>query len=283
MSAEFPETSPARDGRRSATAVDPALGSPTFDAVVQPAGGSGAAPTQAGRGKALGWVIAIALAIVVGIGAYAVFAGGDDDEAAPAAGGPAQASIARGTSDVAALRLEGSVGSVLLRTDAADDQLVAVEATGADATAQLAEGEEAVATLRGDASTVQLAPEVAWRLALGADTDSVTANLLGAKVSGVDVTTGARSIDLTLPAPEGQVVVDLKAGMGAFVLHVPDGVAVLVDVVAGAGSVMVDDRTEQGVEAGSQIPTEGFVESDAHYVVKVSSGVGSVMVHHDAA
>ncbi len=285
MSAELPESRPTADGRRTATAVDPAPSSPAFDAVLDPTGSGGtAAPAQPGRGKVLGWVIGIALAIVVGVGAYAVFGGkGAADDATNDDGGPVSASIARGTADTAALTLEGSVGSVLLRADAGADELVGIEATGADAAAQLSEGDPAVATLAGDASTVRVAPEVAWTVALGAETDTVTANLMGAKVAGVEVTAGARSVDLTLPVPDAPVTVDLKSGLGSFVLHVPAGVAVLVDVQTGAGQVMVDDRTENAVEAGTQIPTEGFSADGPHYVVKVSSGVGTIMVHHDAA
>ncbi|CAM5783133.1 hypothetical protein CPER28S_01142 [Cellulomonas persica] len=292
MSAELPASHSASPSLRTAT-TDPAPGSPAFDSVLDPTGGGAGgtratgtgtgAPAQPGRGKVLGWVIGIALAVVVGVGAYAVFGGASDDDDAAKAGGPQTASIARGSADAAALRVEGSVGSVLMSADAADDLLVGAEATGADAAATVLEGDEAVAALTGDASTVRLAPGVAWTLDLAAETDAVTANLTGASVSGVTVTTGARSIDLTLPAPEGDVTIDLQAGLGNFNLHVPAGVAVVVDVVAGAGQVMVDDRTENAVEAGTQIPTEGFAEGDPHYRVTVSSGVGTIMVHHDAA
>lgn len=287
MSADLPPSHSASPSHRTATA-EPAPGSPAFDSVLDPSGqgrsGNGAgSATQPGRGKVLGIVIGVALAVVLGVGAYAIFGGDDDKDDAAQAGGPQSASIARGEATEAALRVEGSVGSVVLRADAPDDQLVGAEATGTDAAANVLEGDEAVAGLAGEAGTVHVAPGVAWELNLAAETDSVNAHLIGASVSGVVVTEGARSVDLTLPVPEDVVTVDLQVGLGSFTLHVPEGAEVVVDVATGAGTVMVDDRTENGVEAGTQIPTAGFDESKPHYVVKVSSGVGTVMVHHDAA
>ena len=72
---------------------------------------------------------------------------------------------------------------------------------------------------------------------------------------------------------------------GAHVLEIGAGSGVVLAALAamGARSLCGVDIEDEAVEAGTQIPTEGFSADGPHYVVKVSSGVGTIMVHHDAA
>jgi len=282
MSAELPEPHHAASGRRDAATAVETPSSPSFDSVVDR---SGAGATPPGRGKVLGWVVGLALAVVVGIGAYAVLGGGSDDaEAGGDDGGGAavagtSASVARGDATAATLSVEGSVGSVRLTADAPADQLVAADATGADAAAQAAEGDPVVLTLAGEGSTVQVAPDVEWSVVLGAQTDSVTADLVAAKVARVEVVTGVRSVELRLGEPAATSAVDLQVGLGSFVAYVPEGVGVEVVVEGGAGQVMIDDATENSVQAGTTLTSKDFDADAPHYTFTVPGGIGSMMIH----
>lgn len=278
MSAELPPPRDAAGRRDAATAVDTPPSSPSFDSVVA---SSASGPAPAGRGKVVGWVVGIAIAVVLGIGAYAVLGGGSDDDAAgDDADAATNASIARGDATSAQLRIEGSVGTVQLSADAPADKLLALGATGADAAAQATEGSPAVATLSGESSTVQVAPDAQWSVVLDVQTDTVSGDLSAADVAELRVVAGTRSVDVHLGEPTGTSVINLEAGLGSFLLTVPDGVGVKVVVQGGAGQVMIDDVTENSVTSGSTFTTEGFVEADPHYVVEVPSGVGTLMVHH---
>lgn len=280
MSADLPEQRPAASGRRAATAVEPA---PSFSSVVDPGaaqrGGTpprepAAAGADAPRNrKVLLWVVVVAVLAVVVVGALAMFQkdepGGED----------ATAVLERGTATSSGLRLTGSAQSIALRADAPAEQLVAVTATGADASAEAAGGDEAVVTLAGDgASTVQVAPDVAWTVALAAQSDTVTADLSAAVVDGVSIDAGARLVELTLPEPSGAVVVDQVAGIGGLTVHVPADVAVVVKVTSGAGTVVIDGETTEGVGAGEELSTEGYTADEPHYEIAVSGGLGTLTV-----
>lgn len=281
MSADLPEPRPAPSGRRAATAVEP---TPSFSSVVDPGtspqssqqGGGGAAAATATpprNRKVLLWVIVAAVLAVVVIGALAIF---QKDE--PGAG-DATATLERGVATESGLRLTGSAQSILLRADAPAADLVAVTATGADASAEVAGGDEAVVTLAGDgASTVQVAPDVAWDVAVAAQSDTVTADLSAATVDGVSIDAGARLVELTLPAPTGSVVIDQVAGIGGLTVHVPADVAVVVNVSSGAGTVVIDGKTTEGVGAGEELSTDGYDADAPHYVINVAGGLGTLTI-----
>ena len=291
MSAELP---PSASGRRAAATPVDAAGagsavletgtghgpgapsSPSFDSVLA-AGASSPAPR--GRGKVLGIVVALALVVVLGIGAYAVFGGSDD---AKTGAGATSASIERGSAAAADLSLEGSVGVIALTADAPEGKLVTVDTTGDDAAAQLAGDESPVATLGGQSSTVRLAPDVAWGLTFGAESDSVSADLLASRVSSVTIAAGARQVVLTLPAPDDVTPITLEAGVGALTVRTPAGVPVKVDVASGAGQVVIDGKAENGVPGGTELTTEGFSQDAPHYEVHVPQGVGTLTIQGDA-
>jgi len=223
--------------------------------------------------------VAIALVIVLGIGAYAVFGGSDGDGAS---GSDTTASLERGTADAAELRLEGSVGVIALTADAPEGKLLTVDATGDDAAAQLAGDQSPVATLAGQSATVRVAPDAAWGLTLGAQSDSVSADLLAARVTSVTLAAGARQVVLTLPAPETTTPITLESGVGALTVRTPAGVPVKVDIASGAGQVVIDGRTENGVPGGTELTTEGFSADAPHYEVHVPNGVGTLTIQGDA-
>ncbi|MBT0994303.1 hypothetical protein KIN34_08400 [Cellulomonas sp. DKR-3] len=285
MSADLPEQRPAPSGRRAATAVEP---TPSFSSVVDPGASQGsAAPPNRGAAAAPGvgtpagprsrkvllWVVLVAVLAVVVVGALAIL---NKDEPG---GADATATLERGTVTSSGLQLTGSAQSIALRADAPASDLVAVTATGADAAAEVAGGQDAVVSLAGDgASTVQVAPDVAWTVHLAAQSDTVTADLAGATVDGVSIDAGARLVELTLPTPTGAVVIDQAAGIGGLTVHVPEGVAVVVKVSSGAGTVVLDGETTEGVGAGEELSTDGYSADDPHYEIDVAGGLGTLTV-----
>ena len=125
---------------------------------------------------------------------------------------------------------------------------------------------------------VRLADDVAWTVDLTAGAETVDAELSATTVTAITLDGGARSIELTLPTPDGTVPIDQRAGADHLVIHLPDGVGARVTVTSGAGSADVDGETTQGIGSGTVLTTDGFDEGDDHYEITVAGGLGSLSI-----
>ena len=196
----------------------------------------------------------------------------DDDREEPV-------TVERGTADDATLSLTGHASSITLGTDAAAGDLIEVSATDPDSRPGATQSDDThVVALDGGAAVVRLADDVAWTIDLTAGADTVDADLDATTVAGIVLDGGARSIELTLPDPDGNVPVDQRAGADHLVIHLPDGVGARVTVTSGAGSAQIDGETTQGIGAGTVLTTDGFDEADDHYEITVAGGLGSLSI-----
>lgn len=187
--------------------------------------------------------------------------------------------LARGGADSARLVVTGDVSTLTVRADAPRSDLVVVEPAGADRPATLDGPDDApVVTLGGGAVVVRVAADVRWEVEVRSGASRVTADLAATDVDGVVLAAGADVVELTLPAPDGRVVVDQRAGAGSLVVHVPQDVGVRALVTSGAGSATVDGQTTDGLGAGAEVSTVGFDPDAPHYEVRVGGGVGSLTV-----
>ena len=194
----------------------------------------------------------------------------DDDREEPV-------SVERGTADDATLSLTGRASSITLGTDT--DELLEVVATDPDSRPGIEQSDDTlVAALDGGAAVVRLADDVAWTVDLSAGAETVDADLSATSVAGIVLDGGARSIELTLPAPDGTSTIDQRAGADHLAIHLPDGVGARVTVTSGAGSVQIDGATTQGVGAGTVLTTDGFDEGGDHYDITVAGGRGSLTI-----
>lgn len=188
-------------------------------------------------------------------------------------------SVARGTADEATLSLTGHASAITLGTDAAAGDLLEVRATDPDSRpgVEQSDGTHVVA-LDGGSAVVRLADDVTWVVDLTAGADTVDADLGATPVTGLTLDGGARSIELTLPAPGGTVPIDQRAGADHLVIHLPDGVGARVTVTSGAGSATIDGESTQGIGSGTVLTTDGFDEADDHYDLTVAGGLGSLTI-----
>ncbi|GEK22478.1 hypothetical protein [Cellulomonas xylanilytica] len=196
----------------------------------------------------------------------------DDDREEPV-------TVDRGSADDASLSLTGDASSITLGTDAAAGDLLEVSATAPDSRpgAEQSDGTHVVA-LDGGAAIVRLAEDVAWDVDLAAGADTVDADLSATRVTGIVLDGGARSIELTLPRPDGDVPLEQRAGADQLVIHLPDGVGARVTVTSGAGGAQIDGESTQGIGSGTVLTTDGFDESDDHYEITVAGGLGNLTI-----
>lgn len=188
-------------------------------------------------------------------------------------------SVDRGSADDATLSLTGRATSITVSTDAPAGDLLEVQATGSDGRPGIDDsGDTRVVVLDGGAAVVRLADDVAWTIDLSAGADTVDADLDDTTVSGLVLDGGARSVELTLPAPTGAVPIDQRAGADHLVLHLPETAAARVTVTSGAGSADIDGETTQGIGPGTVLTTDGFAEDDDRYEVAVAGGLGSLTI-----
>ena len=196
----------------------------------------------------------------------------DDDREEPV-------TVDRGTADDATLSLTGHAASITVGTDAAAGDLLEVRATDPDSRPAAEQSDDThVVALDGGAVVVRLADDAAWTVDLSAGADAVDADLGATRVAGIVLDGGARSIELTLPDPDGNVPVDQRAGADHLVIHLPDGTGARVTVTSGAGSTQIDGETTQGIGAGTVLTTDGFDEADDHYEITVAGGLGSLTI-----
>ena len=187
--------------------------------------------------------------------------------------------VDRGLADDAVLSLTGRASSITLGTDAAPGDLLEVSATDPDSRPETEQSDGThVVVLDGGAAVVRLADDVAWTVDLTAGADTVDADLGDTSVTGIVLDGGARSIELTLPTPDGSVPVEQRAGADHLVIHLPDGVGARVTVTSGAGGVEIDGETTQGIGAGTVLTTDGFDEGDDHYEITIAGGLGSLTI-----
>ncbi|QHT56624.1 cell wall-active antibiotics response protein [Cellulomonas sp. H30R-01] len=189
------------------------------------------------------------------------------------------ATMARGGADSARLVVTGDVATLTVRADAPRADLVVVEPAGADRAATVDGPDDApVVSLGGGAVVVRVAADVRWEVEVRSGASRVTVDLAATEVDGVLLASGADAIELRLPDPDRQVVVDQRAGAGSLVVRVPEHTGVRAGVTSGAGSATVDGETTDGLGAGAEVSTVGFDPDAPHYEVRIGGGVGSLTV-----
>ena len=120
--------------------------------------------------------------------------------------------------------------------------------------------------------TVHLDPAVMWDLTFTGGAETITADLSQTQVSAVDVTTGARTIDVTLPEPTGTVPVNHSGGASQLALHLPEGIPATVSLAHGIGSATLDGVTLDHATRSTSLGDDAAAD---RYAVAISGGLGS--------
>ena len=103
-------------------------------------------------------------------------------------------------------------------------------------------------------------------------------NLSGATVDSVDLNGGATRIDLTLPRPTGTTPVRMSGGANQFQIRTTGAVPVRLRIRQGAGKVVFNGQTDNGVARGAAFTSPDFAGSGDRIDVDAIAGVGTLTV-----
>ena len=123
---------------------------------------------------------------------------------------------------------------------------------------------------------ITLSSATRWTLRFAGGGKVHTVDLRGGKVAGVDFVAGVAAIDLTLPEPDGVVVVRMAGGATTFDVHAPTDVPVRVRMTGGGGSAVIDGATRSGIAGGTVIEPAGWADAADRYDIDAVAGVSSL-------
>jgi hypothetical protein len=129
---------------------------------------------------------------------------------------------------------------------------------------------------------IYLNSKVRWQLKLAGGGLEQSVDFVGGRLASLEIAAGTGRIDLALPKPEGTVAVKLPAGAGQLAIHLQPGVPAQLTfgTGSGAGTVTVDGKTQQGVQAGAVLTPDGWAQAKDRYDVQAAGGFATVTVDH---
>ena len=128
---------------------------------------------------------------------------------------------------------------------------------------------------------IVLNSQVEWDLRLTGGVRQGVVDLGGGKISGVDLRGGAARLELTLPEPDGTLPVRMSGGINSFRVRTADGVPVRVRTRRGAGQVVLNGSTDDGVAKGASFLSPNWSESVDRIDLDAVAGVGTLQVGDD--
>jgi hypothetical protein len=189
----------------------------------------------------------------------------------------------------AAFELVGDVGTIRLRTAVLGDDLYRISTPERSSVLPKAELGDAGVKLRlalsgkeGEAEVdVQLNAGVRWSLRMSGGIRQGVLDLGGGKIAEVDLRGGATRLDLTLPEPDGTLPVRMSGGVNRFEVRTADGVPVRIRTRRGAGQVVLNGRTDDGVARGASFLSPGWAGSADRIDLDAVAGVGTLRVRDE--
>jgi hypothetical protein len=225
----------------------------SVQAPVQPS--TPASPTRRLRLLALVIIVLLLLALVIVV--VQVKSGGDED--------PKPVTVPRSGRDTAVVQIDSGADQIVVTAaDLGSDLAVVATPDGARS------GVRPRAELNGDrlrvwtektddpedgaraTIDVRIARGVRWDVAVSQGARTIQLALDQATLHAVDLSGGADTVDVTLPAPDGELVARLSTGVSQANFHAPSGIPTRV-TFTGAGRATVDGASREGIPGGTTI------------------------------
>ncbi|GAA0536999.1 hypothetical protein GCM10010172_17960 [Paractinoplanes ferrugineus] len=224
-------------------------------------------------------VIALAAVLIVGLAAILIGSNGRD-------GSPSKVTGKRNGEHNATFELLDGATSVRVRTGSLGDDLYQVRVP--DGGGLVPRADQADGTVRVHLAAapepgsgvveVVLNSAVGWTVRLDGGTRDAAIDLSGGLADGVQLAGGAGRIDVALPKPSRPVAVEMTGGVDEFQVRLPAGTPARVQVGSGAGRLVLDGQTHQGISAGQSFTANGWQNGTAGVDVQARAGVGALVV-----
>ena len=200
---------------------------------------------------------------------------------------PTVASVPLAGRTQAELDVVSGFATVTITIGSTNDQLLELAGTPGTATptailagdtVAISNAHPANGATASDTARIVLNPNVRWQVALSGGATSAIVDLTGGQVSGVDVTQGVSSLELTTPAQAGTTNLDLAAGVSSLRVHTRGAEPARATLAGGAGNVVIDGVAHSGVAAGSSFASDGWDAAANRVDIECSAGVSSLVV-----
>jgi hypothetical protein len=226
-------------------------------------------------------------------------AGNTGTSAAPAGTGRPPAGAGPGASEVTAARdgrtsanfeLVSDASSVDLHVEDLGDDLYKITTPAGgpvrpDATTDGDDVRLSLSHVGPDSGPVQvgvvLNSQVQWTLRIAGGVETGTFDLRGGTIGGVDLTGGAGRFDLSLPRPKGTLSVRMSGGVNVFQMETDGKVPVRVTARSGAGQIILDGTTNNGVARGASFRSPGWSAETNRIDLDAVAGFGTLRVSYD--
>jgi hypothetical protein len=128
---------------------------------------------------------------------------------------------------------------------------------------------------------IALNASVNWDLRVTGGVDQSVIDMSGSKLKGVDLAGGATRIELKLPRPDGTMKVRMTGGVNQFLVYTADSVPVRVRVGSGAGQLVLDGRTHNGIAPGALFTPPQWDDGGDRIDLDAIAGMATLTVERD--
>jgi hypothetical protein len=123
---------------------------------------------------------------------------------------------------------------------------------------------------------ISINPRVFSGINTHSDGGNITLDLIGMPVTQVYADTGGGNVEISLPIPISDLLVDAASGAGNVIIHLPCDVAASIIAKTGLGKAIIASRF---VEVGKNTyQTDGYEYADKKVLITITSGAGNVIV-----
>ena len=128
------------------------------------------------------------------------------------------------------------------------------------------------------AAVVTLNGAIPWYIEFQGGASMITAELAGLNLAGLAVKGGGSMIRLALPAPLGQVPIQISGGASVINILRPAGVAARVHLKGSASVFTFDEQTFSAVGNDVRLQSPGYDAADQRYDIEVTSSASMVTI-----
>lgn len=131
---------------------------------------------------------------------------------------------------------------------------------------------------RRQTGTIKLSPSVAWRIEIRGGVSNLRADLLGLRLTALEIHGGASDVDVRVDWPTGQVPLLITGGASKVTVVRRAGSAASVKVGGGASQLTLDSQTFGAIGGPTRLETPSYQETEDRFDLTVESGANQASV-----